>query len=601
MAQAVADAITNKRHLVVQAGTGTGKTLAYLVPTILLGAKVVVATATKALQDQLVGKDLPFLAAHLDRPFTYASLKGRANYLCLQRAKEVLGGDEQLAIAGVDVLADRAPRSELLRLIEWGTESETGDRADLAFEPSSHAWAALSVTARECPGVARCAIGEACFAERARFAAAAADVIVVNAHLYGMHLAHGGAVLPEHDIVVFDEAHQLEEVISATAGIELGGGSFVALARLVKAIVSDERLIADLEATAGQLNDALAAHHGQRIRGLDEVLAAAIEVGQGRVDRALSALRAITSDAGDTANRKLRATKAAAGLASDLALVAVVPEGDVSWVEGPRHAPRLRIAPIDVAPVLELLWGDVTAILTSATIPRTLPIRLGLPPDEHEQLDVGSPFDYGTNALLYCAAHLPDPRAAGYEEAMHAELEALILAAGGRTLALFTSWRAMEAAVATLRDRLPFPVLDQNSLPKPALVKAFTDDPSACLFATMGFWQGVDVRGSTLSLVTIDRLPFPRPDEPLMQARREQAREGAFAMVDLPRATTLLAQGAGRLIRSATDRGVVGVLDPRLATARYRWEIVNALPPMRRTRDRSEVEAFLNDLRNCAD
>jgi ATP-dependent DNA helicase DinG len=238
-------------------------------------------------------------------------------------------------------------------------------------------------------------------------------------------------------------------------------------------------------------------------------------------------------------------------------------------------------------------------VLTSATIPRTLPIRLGLPPDGHEQLDVGSPFDYGANALLYCAAHLPDPRAAGYEAAMHAELEALILAAGGRTLALFTSWRAMDAAVLALRERLPFPVLDQNSLPKPALVKAFSDDPAACLFATMGFWQGVDVRGPTLSLVTIDRLPFPRPDEPLLQARRERAREGAFALVDLPRAATLLAQGAGRLIRSATDRGVVAVFDPRLATARYRWEVINALPPMQRTRERAEVETFLEAIRDA--
>ena len=262
----------------------------------------------------------------------------------------------------------------------------------------------------------------------------------------------------------------------------------------MKAIIVDDRLIADLEATAGQLTDALAAHHGQRIRGLDEVLAAAVEVGRGRVDRALAALRAVTSDAGDTANRKLRAIKAASALAGELATVSAVPDGDVSWVEGPKHAPRLRIAPIDVAPTLEALWGNVTAVLTSATIPRTLPIRLGLPPDGHEQLDVGSPFDYGANALLYCAAHLPDPRADGYEAAMHDELEALILAAGGRTLALFTSWRAMEAAVLALRERLPFPVLDQNSLPKPALVKAFSDDPTACLFATMGFWQGVDVR-----------------------------------------------------------------------------------------------------------
>src|SRR4051794_27358935 len=325
MATAVEDAISTGRHLVVQAGTGTGKTLAYLIPAILSGQRVVVATATKALQDQLVNKDLPFLAAHLERPFSYSSLKGRANYLCLQRAKEVLGVEEQLAMAGVDPLADRAPRSELLRLIEWATETPTGDRADLAFEPSSNAWAALSVSARECPGVSRCAIGEACFAERARAEAAEADVLVVNPPLYGMPLATDGAVLPEHEIVVFDEAHQLEEVISATAGIELSGGSFVALARAVKAIIADDRLIADLEASAGQMTDALATHHGQRVRGLDEVLAAAVDVGHGRVDRALAALRAVTSAAGDTANRKLRAIKIASALASELATVASVP------------------------------------------------------------------------------------------------------------------------------------------------------------------------------------------------------------------------------------------------------------------------------------
>src|SRR3954451_6182990 len=602
MTHAVAEAIAAKRHLVVQAGTGTGKTLAYPVPAILSGRRVVVATATKALQDQLVGKDLPFLRAHLGRPFTYASLKGRANYLCLQRAKEVLGGstDEQMMMAGVDALADRAPRSELLRLIEWATESPTGDRADLAFEPSSNAWAALAVSARECPGASRCAVGGACFAERARAEAADADVVVVNIHLYGLHLASGGAVLPEHDLVIFDEAHQLEEVISATAGIELSGGSFTALARAVKSILADERLIGDLDASAGQMNDALAEHHGRRIRGLDQVLTAAIEVGRGRVDHALATLRNVPGNNTDVANRKLRAIKAATALSDELATISQVPTTDVSWVEGPRHAPRLRVAPIDVAPALENLWRDVTAVLTSATVPRNLPMRLGLPVDDYEQLDVGSPFDFDANALLYCAAHLPDPRADGYETAMHAELESLILAAGGRTLALFTSWRAMEAAVAALRDRLPFPVLDQQSLPKPALVKAFTDDPASCLFATMGFWQGVDVQGETLSLVTIDRLPFPRPDEPLLQARREKARQGAFALVDLPRATTLLAQGAGRLIRSATDRGVVAVFDPRLATARYRWDVVNALPPMRRTRERSEVEAFLRDIRDLA-
>jgi ATP-dependent DNA helicase DinG len=601
MAAAVESALARGRHLIVQAGTGTGKTLAYLVPAILAGRRTVVATATKALQDQLVGKDLPFLAAHLEHPFTFTSLKGRANYLCLQRAKEVLGasreaGSEQLAMAGVDPLADRAPRSELLRLIQWGTETSTGDRADLAFEPSAAAWTALSVSARECPGASRCPLGEVCFAERARVEAAEADVLVVNTHLYGMHLASGGGVLPEHDVVVFDEVHQLEEVISATAGIELSGGSVTALARAAKSIVADERIIGDLEATAGQLTDALAEHSGRRLRTLDEALAAAVTVAAGRVDRMMAALRAITSEAGDTTNRKLRAMRAATALADELAVVAAVPEADVMWVEGPPHAPRLKVAPIDVAPTLERLWPEVDTVLTSATIPRALSIRIGLPRETHDELDVGSPFDYGANALLYCAAHLPDPRAPAYEAAMHHELETLITAADGRTLALFTSWSAMHRAVDELRPRVPFTVLDQTSLPKPALVKAFSDDEHACLFATMGFWQGVDVRGSTLSMVTIDRLPFPRPDEPLLQARRERARGGAFMLVDLPRATTLLAQGAGRLIRSASDRGVVAVFDPRLATARYRWDIVNALPPMRRTRDREEVETFLRAL-----
>jgi ATP-dependent DNA helicase DinG len=299
---------------------------------------------------------------------------------------------------------------------------------------------------------------------------------------------------------------------------------------------------------------------------------------------------------GDTADRKLRAVRAATALADELATVTQVPDTDVAWVEGPFHAPRLKVAPIDVAPTLQPLWSNVTAVLTSATIPSSLPLKLGLPADRVDQLDVGSPFDYESNSILYCAAHLPDPRAAGYETAMHDELEALITAAGGRTLALFTSWSAMHAAVDALRPRLAFTVLDQTSLPKPALVAAFSSDEESCLFATMGFWQGVDVRGSTLSLVTIDRLPFPRPDEPLLQARRERARGNAFALVDLPRATMLLAQGAGRLIRSATDRGVVAVLDPRLATARYRWDVVNALPPMHRTRGRAEVEAFLRDI-----
>jgi ATP-dependent DNA helicase DinG len=268
---------------------------------------------------------------------------------------------------------------------------------------------------------------------------------------------------------------------------------------------------------------------------------------------------------------------------------------DVTWVEGPDHSPVLRIAPVDVGERLqERLWGSVTAVLTSATIPPLLPKRLGIP--GCRELDVGSPFDYPAQGLLYCATHLPDPRHADYERAMHAELSWLIATAGGRTMALFTSWRAMQAAAAAVQPKVPYRVLTQADLPKPALVESFTREESSCLFATMGFWQGVDVPGPALSLVVIDRIPFPRPDEPLQQARRDRAGSAAFRVVDLPRAATMLAQGVGRLVRSGSDTGVVAILDPRLASATYRWELVRALPPMRRTRHREDVAAFLAHL-----
>jgi ATP-dependent DNA helicase DinG len=235
-------------------------------------------------------------------------------------------------------------------------------------------------------------------------------------------------------------------------------------------------------------------------------------------------------------------------------------------------------------------------VLTSATIPPRLGERLGLPAGSFDQLDVGSPYSYDEQALLYCPLHLPDPRDPGYEKAMHDELAELIKAAGGRTLALFTSWRAMNAAADALRDRIGWPLLTQSDLPKPALIARFSNEEHSCLFATMGFWQGVDVPGRALSLVTIDRLPFPRPDDPLLQARRGRLGRQAFELIDVPRAATLLAQGTGRLIRARSDRGVVAVFDTRLAKARYRWNLINALPPMRRTRHRSEVEAFLAPL-----
>ncbi len=598
MAEAVAKAVVSGRHLVVQAGTGTGKTLAYLVPAILSGKRTVVATATKALQDQLAGKDLPFLETHLDRPFTWAVLKGRSNYLCRQRLDEAMDGEVQLSLGASLDPADKPSTADIQELAEWAETSPTGDRAELAREPRAATRAAVSTGSEECPGASKCPRGEDCFAEDARQAAALADVIVVNTHLYGTNIAAGGAVLPEHELVVFDEAHQLEDTVSETTGAELTGGRFTALAHVVGAIIEDEAIKEGLLGAGERLGVALAPLVDSRLRqGLSDDLGSVLAAARLRLDEAGAALRKITSDAADVKTRKERALKAVTTLQADIDVTMNLNPSVVAWVEQPGREPRLCVAPLDVAPVLtEFVWEHRTAVLTSATIPPGLAQIVGLPDDAVDEMDAGSPFDFAADGLLYCAAHLPDPRQPGYEEAMHEELQALITAAGGRTLALFTSYRAMQAAADVLREKLDTPVLVHGDLPKPALTAAFADDEATSLFATLSFWQGVDIPGRSLSLVTIDKLPFPRPDEPLLQARREQARAGAFATVDLPRAATLLAQGVGRLIRTSTDRGVVAVLDSRLANATYRWTIVNALPPMRRTRHRAEAAAFLQEL-----
>lgn len=601
MAEAVGVAIRSKQHLAVQAGTGTGKTLAYLVPTILSGTTTVVATATKNLQDQLAGKDLPFLQAHLGHPFTWAVLKGRSNYLCMQRLSELGSKDAKGEQLGLDGVAERAPKDELVRLARWATDTESGDRAELEEEPSDAAWVAVSVSARECPGAARCPNGPGCFAEAARQRAAASDVIVVNLHLYGLDLNAGGVILPEHDLVIIDEAHQLEDIVSATCGVELTAGRFVDLARRTRGVVADDRLAAGIDDAGRILVEALRPYRDKRLKGeLPHDLGGAITVARGRVELVLAAARAVPASAPeDSRARALRLQQSAGALIEDLGVVEQVTASQVVWVEGSDSAPMLRVAPLDVAGLLhDALWSRRTAVLTSATLPARLPSRLGVPQNGVTELDVGSPFDYEEQAVLYCAAHLPDPRKTGYLAALADELVGLIEAAGGRTLALFTSFRVLDEMAAAMEGRVDVPILSQRSAPKGRLVEAFAADPATCLFATMGFWQGIDVPGDACSLVVIDRIPFPRPDEPLLQARRERAGADAFSRIDLPRATTLLAQGVGRLIRTATDRGVVAVLDPRLATASYRWDMVSALPPMRRTKDPEVAREALRVIRD---
>jgi ATP-dependent DNA helicase DinG len=609
MAEAVAAALRHRRHLLVQAGTGTGKSMGYLIPILASGARAVVATATKALQDQLAERDLPVLANDLGAPVTFAVLKGRSNYVCLQRVRELDGAGEQLAAElGADPAATgvAAPPGsatlgalgrELRRLVAWARSADTGDRAELSWEPSPAAWSQVSVGPRDCPGAAQCPSGESCYAEAARRRAGEADVVVVNTHLYATHLAAGGEVLPPHDVVVFDEAHELEDVASASLGFDLGAGRLAALARGARPLLADGAPASALDAAGHAVAAALGALVGTRLpRPLPADLAERLTAARERVASLAAEVRK-----SEDPTRRARVLQAATHLLDDLDALMDLQDRSVAWVEGPSHDPSARVAPLDVGEELaRLLWsgeGAPTGILTSATLPPGLAGRIGLASDEVDELDVGSPFDYPNQALLYCALHLPDPRHAGFEAAAVDELVALIRAAHGRTLALFTSWRAMRAAASVAADRLPWPLLTQSDLPKPALLERFSADEHTCLFATMGFWQGVDVPGPTLSQVVIDRLPFPRPDDPLLQARRERLGPGAFSAIDLPRAATLLAQGVGRLIRSSADRGVVAVLDRRLGTAPYRWALIGALPPMRRTRDRAEVEAFLAPLR----
>jgi ATP-dependent DNA helicase DinG len=640
MAQGVARAISSRRHLVVQAGTGTGKSLAYLVPALALGARVVVSTATKALQDQLAQRDLPMLGGSLGIRFEFAVLKGRSNYICRQRAREISGAGEQMSLD--DEVAGRSPAlpgshlgrlgREVRDLVLWAGEkvpgvpplrraTSTGDRAELSWEPSDAAWAQVSTGWRECPGAAQCPSGGDCFAELARRRASEADVVVVNTHLYATALALKDAdILPPHDLVVFDEAHELEDIASSALGFELSPGRVSSVARLSRSAGADSSATAALEEAATLFAATLRNYRGRALpRPLDEQLGQALTLLRGRASRVAEELRKAgragtlpgtgaepgaglgeVGSTGDSATRQ-RAQKAVTGLVEELNDLTELPPGEVAWVEGPDGSPVVKVAPIDVGAALtESLWkgeGAPTAVLTSATIPPGLGERLGLSPDGFEELSVGSPFAYEEQALLYCPLHLPDPRSPGFEAAMLDELEALLQASEGRAMCLFTSWKAMQSAAEAMRQRIPWTVLSQSDLPKPKLVEKFAADEHSCLFATMGFWQGVDVPGPSLSLVTIDRLPFPRPDDPLLRARRDAVGAAAFEVIDVPRAATLLAQGAGRLVRSRSDRGVVAVLDPRLGKARYRWQLVRALPPMKRTRARAEVEAFLASLR----
>ena len=510
----------------------------------------------------------------------------------MQRISEV-HDDGQLELDDLAI----ATKKEVKELVKWAEKSPTGDIAELDWQPHHKAWQSVSVGSDECPGAAKCPSGGQCFAEHAKYRAAAADVVVVNTHLYGIHVASGGAILPEHEVVIFDEAHQLEDTLTATVGVTISASRATTLATAMNKVVEDDKLLTQLFDAAAQLRTLFAPHIETRLSlPLPVDIVEQLNTLRMTVNSCLDALRKIDSTLETVRQKVLRAQTLATRFADDLDAVLRVTATSVPFVSGTTERPELVIAPLNVGPILaEFVWPLHTAIMTSATIPLSMPERIGLSPDKVHVLDVGSPFNYEEQGRLYCATHLPDPNAQR-DDAVHDELATLITAAGGRTLALFTSRRALTSAVEEMRKRLPFRILAQDENQKPSLLRDFLLDETSCLFATAGFFEGVDIPGRALSLVVIDRIPFPHRNNPLLAARRDLHGAKGFTEIDLPRAITALAQATGRLIRTRTDKGVVAVLDPRLASKSYRWAIINALPPLKRIKDINEATEFLKEI-----
>ena len=595
MVRSVAAAFSRRTTTVIEAGTGIGKSLAYLIPAAMSGQRVIVATATKNLQDQLAQKDAPTVAANA-AGVRVAVLKGKQNYVCRNRLHSV-GGAAQLSFDdGSDV--PKGVADQMRRIVQWSNETETGDRDELPFEVDQRAWRGLSVTPQECLHRVNCPQGQNCFAELAKDRAAESSILIVNTHLYASHLASGSALLPAHEFVVFDEAHEIVDIFASLLGTSLNATRLRALAGAARPMLGNEfaQRCLDLVTVADRFAASLQLQYDRsELTGLDEDCARELNRANELVVAIVEGLRALVTSGADAEARKIRALGPAIHLANDLARVNNVRTGELLFISKRDREVDVEISLVDVGPRLaDDLWGNVTAILTSATIPDTLPKSLGLTGTPIEHFD--SPFDYAANSLLYVPDKFPQRNDAGAEAAIIEELVALITAAGGRTLALFTNRAVMNRVADAVAPRLETEVLVQGTRSRQRIIEEFRDSAEASLFAVASFWQGIDVPGHSLSLVTIDRLPFSVPNDPLAEARRAIA-ERPFYEVDLPRATMLLAQGVGRLIRNNTDRGVVAVLDTRLAQSSYRSTMFRKLPPMKRTRDRTQVLDFLRELR----
>ena len=634
MAEAVANALSDRHHLLVQAGTGTGKSLAYLVPALVHGKKVLVATATLALQRQLVERDLPrikgALEKELGRELTFAVYKGVGNYLCLQKMNSAEADPDGEVLLEIGTLEKDAKR-----LRAWAeTHGVSGDRDD-APDVDRRVWYANSVSGRECIGKDDCAYGSQCFAVNAKAKAQTADVVVTNHTLLAIEIVDSHPILPERDAVILDEAHEFMDRTTQAVTEELTVARVERAAKMAKKHLPGKASDAFAKAAdnfAEALNDFAADVRNDPTKaGRLPELPAQLEAPIRKVKEASAAVVALInadSDVIDPDSMAERArVKGATNEVQQTATKMLKPSGhQVMWFE-PTYS-TLYLAPLSVSQVLRAnLLTDTPVIATSATlsvgksfdaIAKSIGFVVGGSEDEDSEdefeageidpanvqmLDVGSPFDFAKQGALYLPKHIPEPGRDGPSNEALTELAELIDAAGGRTLALFSSWRGVEMADEYLRKvlaELEIPIITQKRGDSVgSLVERFAKDPKSILLGTISLRQGIDVPGPSCTLVAIDRIPFPRPDEPVMSARAAEADAAGgsgFMQVSLPRAALLLAQGTGRLIRSIDDRGVVAILDSRIVTKRYGSVLLNSMPPFWRTSDGAVIRESLKRL-----
>jgi ATP-dependent DNA helicase DinG len=633
MATEVAEAMEEGRHLLVQAGTGTGKSLGYLVPAMLHDKRVVVATATLALQHQLVERDLPRLVEAVKHvpglDTSYAVLKGRSNYACLHRIRAGVPDDQgTLVDVPMGSMAEK-----VLELREWAEEeSEAGGSGERDNAPrhTDREWRQVSVNHRECLGGSKCPFGAECFAELAREKAHRSHLIVTNHSLLAIDAVEDVPMIPDYDTVVIDEAHELTARVTQAATDELGVSDIERAARRASRWTADAAgdPAGDLEDAAQQLAEAFEATAPGRIDQVSTQLSDALVLVRDAARACLSAFPRESGGEGEADAGRTQAKGMVQEVFVNAERMAAGSQADVLWLgeARDRFPARLHVAPLQVwGPMRDKLLTDKTVVFTSATLMLggefgAVATSLGLKPTERvghqvattdaddalpwKGIDVGSPFDYGQQSILYVARHLPQPGRDGLGAAQLDEICDLVDALDGRTLGLFSSRRAAETAAEAVRTRLPhLTTLAQGDAQLPELAKQFVEDPHTCLFGTLSLWQGLDVPGDTCQLVIIDRIPFPRPDDPLMSARQraaDQAGGNGFMQVAATHAALLLAQGAGRLIRTTSDRGIVAVLDPRLETARYGRFLKASLPPMWSTTDPALVRQALKRLGQSA-